>query len=145
MILALYGRADLAKDAGFPAGRGRGGAVALAYNVRRKDDVDAVLAEAKKAGARILGSAEDKSWGGYSATPMIIRRRSHGTWASSCEMTGVFCCRRDCNTWLRRHVTPRAHIDDSAQGRRVSRPFFPPLRSIAGAVDRRTAPPPIQE
>ena len=66
MILALYGRADLAKDAGLPAGGGRGGAVALAYNVRRKDDVDTVLSEAKKAGAHILRWAEDKSWGGYS-------------------------------------------------------------------------------
>jgi predicted lactoylglutathione lyase len=65
MILALYGWAALAKDAGLPAGSGGGGAVALAYNVRRKEDVDAVLAEAKKAGARILRSAEDKWWGGY--------------------------------------------------------------------------------
>ncbi len=66
MILALFGRADLAKDAGLPSRSGGGGAVALAYNVRRKDDVDAVLAEAKKAGARILRPAEAKSWGGYS-------------------------------------------------------------------------------
>ena len=66
MILALFGRADLAKDAGLPSRSEGGGAVALAYNVRRKEGVDAVLAEAKKAGAHILRSAEDKSWGGYS-------------------------------------------------------------------------------
>lgn len=66
MILALYGRADLAKDAGLPAeGTGFGG-VTLAQNVRTKTEVDAVLAEAVKAGGRLLAPAEDKFWGGYS-------------------------------------------------------------------------------
>jgi uncharacterized protein len=64
IILALYGRADLARDAGLPAGSA--GGVALAYNVRRREDVDVVLREAHQAGARILVKAEDKRWGGYS-------------------------------------------------------------------------------
>ncbi|HKV44414.1 MAG TPA: VOC family protein [bacterium] len=66
MILALYNREDLAKDVGFPTGSGDPGGVALAYNAGRREDVDTVLAEARKAGARILRKAEDKSWGGYS-------------------------------------------------------------------------------
>ncbi len=66
MILALWSRSALAEDAGLaPNERGFGG-IALAYNARSRDDVDAVLAEAECAGARILKSAKDTFWGGYS-------------------------------------------------------------------------------
>jgi catechol 2,3-dioxygenase-like lactoylglutathione lyase family enzyme len=66
MVFSVYGRADLAKDAGLPAeGSGFGG-ITLAQNVRSKEEVDAVLAEAEKAGGRILSPAEEKFWGGYS-------------------------------------------------------------------------------
>jgi uncharacterized glyoxalase superfamily protein PhnB len=40
--------------------------VVLAYNARSREDVDAVLAEAERAGARILKPAQDVFWGGYS-------------------------------------------------------------------------------
>ena len=40
--------------------------MALAYNTRSKDEVDGVLAEAKRAGAAILKPAQDTVWGGYS-------------------------------------------------------------------------------
>ena len=66
MALALYPRAELAKDANVAAeGHGFCG-VALAYNARSRDEVDAVLAEAEAAGARILKPAQDAFWGGYS-------------------------------------------------------------------------------
>lgn len=65
MALALWGAADLAADTGLPLGSGARRSVALALNVRRREDVDAVLAEAANAGGRILRRAEDKSWGGY--------------------------------------------------------------------------------
>jgi catechol 2,3-dioxygenase-like lactoylglutathione lyase family enzyme len=66
VALALFGRAALARDAGLP-GEGRGfGGITLAHNVRAREEVDAVLARAKEAGARILKSAEDAFWGGYS-------------------------------------------------------------------------------
>ena len=66
MALALYGRSDLAKDAQIsPEGQGFGGIV-LAYNARRREEVDLVLAEAEAAGARILKPAEEAFWGGYS-------------------------------------------------------------------------------
>ncbi len=48
-----------------PNERGFGG-IALAYNARSKKDVDDVLKEAKRAGARILKPAEETFWGGYS-------------------------------------------------------------------------------
>jgi uncharacterized protein len=66
MILALWSRSALAEDAGLaPNERGFGG-IALAYNARSRDDVDAVLGEAERAGARILKAAKETFWGGYS-------------------------------------------------------------------------------
>ena len=67
VIFGLYGHAALAEDAtvkdvGVPAFRG----VSLAYNCRDKADVDAVLEEAKVAGAKIIKNAEEVFWGGYS-------------------------------------------------------------------------------
>jgi catechol 2,3-dioxygenase-like lactoylglutathione lyase family enzyme len=65
-VLSLFGRDALAEDAHLPAtGSGFGG-ITLAYNVRSKAEVDATLAEAKAAGAKILKPAEDVFWGGYS-------------------------------------------------------------------------------
>ncbi|CAN5366764.1 VOC family protein [soil metagenome] len=66
MIFSLYGREHLAADAKQPAeGTGFSG-FALAHNVASKAKVDAVLAEAEAAGAKILAPAEEKFWGGYS-------------------------------------------------------------------------------
>jgi hypothetical protein len=66
MILGLFSRRALAEDAGLPDdGRGFGG-IALAYNARTRAEVDAVLAEAAAAGAKILKPAHDAFWGGYS-------------------------------------------------------------------------------
>jgi catechol 2,3-dioxygenase-like lactoylglutathione lyase family enzyme len=65
MVLALYGKKALAQDAHLaPEGTGFGGIV-LAYNVRQREDVDAVLAEAQGAGATLLKPAEETDWGGY--------------------------------------------------------------------------------
>ncbi len=66
MILALWSRSALAEDAGLaPNERGFGG-ITLAYNARSKTEVDAVLAEAERAGARVLKPAKETFWGGYS-------------------------------------------------------------------------------
>ena len=65
-VLALYPRHALAEDAGVPAeGSGFGG-ITLAHNVRSREEVDAVLAEAAAAGAGLLKPAQDAFWGGYS-------------------------------------------------------------------------------
>jgi uncharacterized protein len=65
LVFALWTRDALVEDA--RAGQpGSGFAnVSLALNVRSKAEVDAVMAEAEKAGARILKPAGDVSWGGY--------------------------------------------------------------------------------
>ena len=65
IVFALFGREALAEDAHVaPYGEGFSG-VALAHNVREKEDVDAVLAEAEAAGGRILKRGTDAFWGGY--------------------------------------------------------------------------------
>jgi catechol 2,3-dioxygenase-like lactoylglutathione lyase family enzyme len=65
MVLALWGRDALAKDAQVQsAGSGFRG-IALAYNTRERTEVDAVLAEAAAAGGRIVKPAQDAFWGGY--------------------------------------------------------------------------------
>jgi len=64
--LALWGRADLAKDAGVSLQEGTGvAAVSLAHNEPSKEAVDAVFAEAIAAGAKAIKAPEDAAWGGY--------------------------------------------------------------------------------
>jgi len=65
-IIALWSRRDLAADAQIEDDESMFGGLALAHNVRSREDVEAVLAEAAAAGAAILKSAEDTPWGGYS-------------------------------------------------------------------------------
>jgi uncharacterized protein len=65
MIVALWSRAELAGDSGVPDQGGWGG-ITLAHNVRSPQEVDAVLAEARAAGAEIARPGAATFWGGYS-------------------------------------------------------------------------------
>ncbi|HEX5017475.1 MAG TPA: VOC family protein, partial [Actinomycetes bacterium] len=65
MVLALWGRAELAEDSCVTDSGGWGG-VTLAHNVGSPADVDAVLAAASAAGARIGRPGAETFWGGYS-------------------------------------------------------------------------------
>jgi len=65
MIVALWDRARLADDSVVTDSGGWGG-VTLAHNVRSPADVDAVLAEAERAGAMIARHGAETFWGGYS-------------------------------------------------------------------------------
>ncbi|MFL5870803.1 MAG: VOC family protein [Solirubrobacterales bacterium] len=65
MIVALWDRGKLAADSGVEDGGGWGGAT-LAYNVRSAEEVDAVIEEARAAGARIAREGVATPWGGYS-------------------------------------------------------------------------------
>lgn len=65
MGLVLWGPEALAEDARVPAeGAGFRG-VALAHNVRSREEVDAVLAEAVAAGATLTKPGTEAPWGGY--------------------------------------------------------------------------------
>jgi hypothetical protein len=66
MALALYPRDELAKDANIAAGDDGFGGIAIAYNTRNREEVDAVLVEAGAAGAKLLKPAQEAFWGGYS-------------------------------------------------------------------------------
>jgi uncharacterized protein len=63
--LALYPREVLADDAGVPADGSGFRGVTLSYVVRSEDRVDAVLAEAERAGGEIVKPAQQAWWGGY--------------------------------------------------------------------------------
>jgi uncharacterized protein len=65
MIVALWGRGQLAADSGVEDGGGWGG-VTLAYNARSPAEVDAVIEEARRAGAAIPRAGAETFWGGYS-------------------------------------------------------------------------------
>jgi catechol 2,3-dioxygenase-like lactoylglutathione lyase family enzyme len=64
-IVGLWARDRLAEDSGVTDGGGWGG-VTLAHNVRSPAEVDAVLEEARAAGATILRPGAETFWGGYS-------------------------------------------------------------------------------
>ena len=65
MVVALWGRDQLAQDSAVEDPGGWGG-VTLAHNVRSPEEVDAVLAEAERAGATVGRPGADTFWGGYS-------------------------------------------------------------------------------
>ena len=65
MVLGLWSREELAKDSGREDTHGWGG-ITLAHNVRSPAEVDAVIAEARCAGATIAREGAATFWGGYS-------------------------------------------------------------------------------
>jgi predicted lactoylglutathione lyase len=66
MIVALWSREKLAGDSGVDDSGGWGG-VTLAHNVHSRAEVDSVIDEARRAGARIGREPAETFWGGYSA------------------------------------------------------------------------------
>lgn len=65
VVLALWGRAALAEDAGVADKPTGFAGVALAHNARSEADVDAALAEAVAAGGKLIKPAAKTFWGGY--------------------------------------------------------------------------------
>jgi catechol 2,3-dioxygenase-like lactoylglutathione lyase family enzyme len=65
MVVALWGRDQLAEDSAVEDTGGWGG-ITLAHNVNSPEEVDAVLAEAERAGATIARAGAPTFWGGYS-------------------------------------------------------------------------------
>lgn len=63
--LALWPRASLSHDSGLPVTPHSATELSLGHNVRSREDVDAVMAQAEKAGATIVKRAHDTFWGGY--------------------------------------------------------------------------------
>jgi len=65
MKFALYPRKSLAKDSTLPLGPHSATELSLGHNVSSKEEADAVMEEAHKAGAIIVKPAQDTFWGGY--------------------------------------------------------------------------------
>jgi catechol 2,3-dioxygenase-like lactoylglutathione lyase family enzyme len=63
--LALWPRASLAHDIGRPAGPASATEFSIAHNVASREEVDAVMEEARTAGAAIVKPAADTFYGGY--------------------------------------------------------------------------------
>lgn len=67
ILLSLYNREALAKDATIEsAGNGFKG-FTLAYNTRSKEEVDSIIANLKQKGINIVKPPQDVFWGGYSS------------------------------------------------------------------------------
>ena len=66
LILALYPRASLVKDAHVPASRPSALELTIGQIVDSKNEVDALLERARRAGAKITGPAHERPWGIYS-------------------------------------------------------------------------------
>lgn len=66
LILALYPKAALAKDAKVSAGPSSPAQFSIGHIVNSKQQVDALMRQAERAGARIADPARDRFWGGYS-------------------------------------------------------------------------------
>jgi hypothetical protein len=64
IVIALWDRKKLAEDSAVTDGKGWGG-VTLAYNTRSEAQVDAVIEEARFAGATIGREPAETFWGGY--------------------------------------------------------------------------------
>jgi catechol 2,3-dioxygenase-like lactoylglutathione lyase family enzyme len=80
VVFGLYGRAALAEDVALDSAEGSGfRGVALAYNTRSKDELNAVLALAARAGAVIAKPAKRRSGVGIQAIS-LIRTGIYGKW-----------------------------------------------------------------
>ena len=65
LAVVLWGRADLAADCAVDDTGADFGGIALAHNVRSRDEVDTVLAQATAAGGRVARPAAETFYGGY--------------------------------------------------------------------------------
>ncbi len=66
LILALYPKTSLAKDAKISVSPPSSSEFSVGHIVKSKQEVDAVMKQAENAGAKIVDPAHDRFWGGYS-------------------------------------------------------------------------------
>ena len=63
--LALWRRASIAHDTGVPVAPRSPTELTIGHNVRSPEEVDGVMEQAKRAGAKIVKPAGKTFWGGY--------------------------------------------------------------------------------
>ena len=63
--LAIWPRESISRDTGIPPSKPNATEFTLGHNVSSKAEVDAVMEQARTAGATIVKSAQETFWGGY--------------------------------------------------------------------------------
>ena len=63
--LAIWPRKSISLDTGLPLGSSSATECTLGHNVSSRAEVDAMMEQAKQAGAVIVKAAQDTFWGGY--------------------------------------------------------------------------------
>jgi uncharacterized protein len=66
LILALYPKSSLAKDANIAVTPSSPSELSIGHIVKSKKEVDEIMKQAERAGARITDPAHERFWGGYS-------------------------------------------------------------------------------
>jgi len=66
LMLSVYPRSELAKDAGVPLTEAKTGEFSIGHAVATRTEVDEVIAQAKAAGAAVIDPPHDRPWGIYS-------------------------------------------------------------------------------
>lgn len=66
LMLSIYPRSELAKDAAVPLTAAKPGEFSIGHVVASPADVDEVIAQAKAAGAAVTDPPHDRPWGIYS-------------------------------------------------------------------------------
>jgi predicted lactoylglutathione lyase len=66
LVLALYPRTELVKDANIPLASPTSGEFSIGHVVGSREEVDGVLAEAAATGATLTDRPHDRPWGIYS-------------------------------------------------------------------------------
>ena len=67
VVLALFPREELAKDALVDSARGDAAGFTLAYNAQSESEVDQIIDELKSKGVKIVKEPQKVFWGGYSS------------------------------------------------------------------------------
>jgi uncharacterized protein len=65
-VLVLWAREKLSEDSGISDDGARWGGIVLAHNVRSREEVDAIIQQARSSGAEISREPAETFYGGYS-------------------------------------------------------------------------------
>ncbi len=84
--LALWPRASIARETGLPVQPSSATELTIGHNVTSTEEVDAVMAEAGRAGAKIVKPAQDTFWGGYAG---YFQDPDDHLWGICCVERGV--------------------------------------------------------
>jgi uncharacterized protein len=63
--LALWPRSSIARDMGIPVQARSATELTIGHNVNSREEVDAVMAQAERAGAKVVKAVGETFWGGY--------------------------------------------------------------------------------